>query len=95
MTEEQAKACEACVETQQRVNDALATSDACWRMEQEVIVRVRRARPAKRQYLGQHKCVACPTMVRVYDWLPSMLLCAKCARQEARNDRRQSGSAEE
>ena len=49
--------------------------------------RVPRARPAKRQYLGQHKCVACPTMVRVYDWLPSMLLCAKCARQEARNDR--------
>ena len=48
---------------------------------------VPRARPAKRQYLGQHKCVACPTMVRVYDWLPSMLLCAKCARQESRNDR--------
>jgi len=39
------------------------------------------------QYLGQHKCMACPTMVRVYDWLPSMLLCAKCARQEARKDR--------
>ena len=57
--------------------------------------RVRRARPAKRQYLGQHKCVACPTIVRVYDWLPSMLLCAKCARQEARNDRRQSDNAEE
>jgi len=57
--------------------------------------RVRRARPAKRQYLGQHKCVACPTIVRVYDWLPSMLLCAKCARQEARNDRRRSDNAEE
>jgi predicted anti-sigma-YlaC factor YlaD len=41
MTEERAKACEACVETQQRVNEALATSDACWRMEQEVIVRER------------------------------------------------------
>ena len=41
MTEERANACEACVETQQRVNEALATSDACWRMEQEVIVRER------------------------------------------------------
>ena len=49
----------------------------------------------KREYLGQHKCVACPTLVRVYNWLPSMLLCARCARQEARNDRRQSGNAEE
>jgi hypothetical protein len=49
--------------------------------------RVRRARPAKRQYLGQHKCCVCSKVVRVYDWLPSMLLCAKCARQEARNDR--------
>jgi hypothetical protein len=57
--------------------------------------RVNRARLAKRQYLGLHKCVVCPMVVRVYDWLPSMLLCAKCARQEARNDRRQSDNAEE
>jgi hypothetical protein len=32
---------EAQTETQRRVNEALANSDACWRMEQEVIVRQR------------------------------------------------------
>jgi hypothetical protein len=32
---------EAQAETQRRVNEALANSDACWRMEQEVIVRQR------------------------------------------------------
>lgn len=49
---------------------------------------------AKREYLGQHKCVSCPTLVRVYDWLPLMILCAACARREHENEDRTRGSDE-
>jgi len=44
--------------------------------------------PAKRrQYLGQHKCGrCCAVLVRVYDWLPACVLCAKCAAAEARQE---------
>jgi len=45
-----------------------------------------------RVFIGTYKCMACPTRVRVYDWLPSMLLCAECARQEARNEERSAVS---
>jgi len=30
-----------------------------------------------RTYLGQHKCCACDKLVRVYDWLPNAIYCAK------------------
>ena len=36
----------------------------------------------KRQYLGQHKCVVCSKLIRVYDWLPFAVLCAKHKRHE-------------
>jgi hypothetical protein len=32
-----------------------------------------------RRYLGQWKCERCIwVLVRVYDWLPTPVLCAKC-----------------
>jgi hypothetical protein len=36
----------------------------------------------KRQYLGQYKCCVCSKTVRVYDWLPFSILCAKHKRDE-------------
>jgi len=30
-----------------------------------------------KQYLGQHKCAVCSKLVRVYEWLPTTVLCAK------------------
>lgn len=30
-----------------------------------------------KQYLGQHRCAVCAKLVRVYNWLPTTVLCAK------------------
>lgn len=40
--------------------------------------------PRSRRYLGTHRSQRCHNVrVRVYDWLPSPVLCAKCAQLEA------------
>lgn len=35
-----------------------------------------------KQYLGQHKCSVCSKLVRVYEWLPATVLCARHKREE-------------
>lgn len=39
-----------------------------------------------KKYLGQHKCCACDTMVRVYDWLPDAVYCARHRDEEEGRD---------
>lgn len=39
----------------------------------------------KKSFLGTHKC-PCGKRVRVYDWLPPQVLCAKCTRDVARQE---------
>jgi hypothetical protein len=38
-------------------------------------------REGRRKFLGTHACSCCAKKVRVYDWLPTAVLCAKCAKQ--------------
>lgn len=45
-----------------------------------------------RTYLGQHKCCACDKLVRVYDWLPNAIYCAK-HRDEIAKEEARGGSA--
>jgi hypothetical protein len=45
-----------------------------------------------RTYLGQHKCCACDKLVRVYDWLPNAVYCAK-HRDEIAKEEARGGSA--
>jgi hypothetical protein len=40
-----------------------------------------------RKYLGLHGCDMCSSRVRVYDWLPSVVLCAKCSKEIERQER--------
>lgn len=47
-----------------------------------------------REFIGTYACMACGCKVRVYDWLPLMILCAACARREHENEDRTRGSDE-
>lgn len=38
-----------------------------------------------KNFLGVYPC-ACGKRVRVYDWLPSQVLCAKCKREVAKQE---------
>jgi len=38
------------------------------------------------EFIGTYKCMACSKRVRVYDWLPQMILCSGCTRDEARRE---------
>ena len=40
----------------------------------------------RREFIATYKCCVCSKRVRVYDWLPTMILCAGCASREARNE---------
>lgn len=43
-------------------------------------------KPKPREFLGTYACMACGCRVRVYDWLPSQVLCAKCSKKEHENN---------
>ena len=42
-----------------------------------------------RAFIGTYRCMSCGCRVRVYDWLPAMLLCAKCGREEHRREQKE------
>lgn len=33
------------------------------------------------RFIGTFKCELCQKRVRIYDWFPACILCAKCARE--------------
>lgn len=39
-----------------------------------------------RKFLLTSKCHVCARRVRIYDWLPDSVLCAKCAARIARDE---------
>lgn len=57
----------------------------------ESILRAEReAQRRARKYLGAWRCERCRRVnVRVYDWLPTPVLCARCRRATAREERAQ------
>lgn len=38
------------------------------------------------QFLGTYPCALCPKRVRVYEWLPSCVLCAGCRLEVLRQE---------
>jgi len=42
-----------------------------------------------RKYLGMHGCGMCSKRVRVWDWLPAIVLCAECQKRVERQEKAQ------